>query len=219
VTRPLLDAQSEAAVRQRIAAFEAATGVEAVTAVIARADSYPEVPWKAFALGASLAALGVAAAGLRSPGWETSGAVLQSVVAILAAGGMAALATLWAEPLARLFVPRARREGEALQYAQALFLESQLSRTARRNGILLLVSLFEHQVVVVADHGVRDGMDSAELDSVIAAVTVQLSRGQLQQALIDGLARLEQALVARGFSARAGTANEVPDSVIQRGPA
>jgi len=218
VTEALLDAQTESAVKQRIAALEAATGVEAVSAVIARADSYPEIPWKAFALGASLAALAAVAVALREPGWEAFDAVVETATAILAAGGAAAIATVWIAPFARLFLPRSRRESEVLQYAQALFLEAGLFKTSRRDGVLLLVSLFERQVTVVADSGIRDKIGAADLDSVVAAVTARLARGQLNDALIDGIARLEEVLTARGFRAQVGNANEIPDSVIQRVP-
>jgi putative membrane protein len=218
VTVALLDAEAEAAIRRRVAALEAATGVEAVSAVIARADSYPEIPWKAFALGASLAALATVALALRDPGWEAFEAVVETATVVLAAGAAAALATVWIAPFARLFLPRSRREGEVLQYAQALFLEAGLFKTARGDGILLLVSLFERQVTIVADRSIRDRVGNPELDSVVAAVTVRLARGQLKDALLDGLARLEAVLAVRGFHAQAGKANEIPDSVIQRGP-
>jgi putative membrane protein len=214
-----LDAQAEAAVRQRVATLERATGVEVVAAVIARADSYPEIPWKAFALGVSLAALAATAVALLEPGWEAAGVVMETAVAVLAAGAAAALATVWIAPFARLFLARSRCETEVLQYAQATFLESGLPRTAQRNGILLLVSLFEHQVVVVADPGARDRIGPAGLESVITAVTARLSRGALKDALLDGLAALEAVLAARGFRGQPGDANEIPDAVIQqRGP-
>jgi putative membrane protein len=199
-----------------VAALERATGVEAVAAVIARADSYPEVPWKAFALGASAASLAAVAAALLDPGWEAYEAVVETAVAALAAGAAAALAVVWIEPLARWFLPRARRQAEALQYAQAMFLEAELHRTPRRDGILLLVSLFEHEVVVLADRGVADKLGPAALEAVIATVTPELKRGQLEQALIAGLSRLEEALMSRGFRAPPGEPNELPDAPIQR---
>jgi putative membrane protein len=211
-----LDAAAQAAVKQRVAALERATGVEAVAAVIARADSYPEIPWKAFALGASIASLAAVAAALFEPGWEAHEAVVETAVAALAAGAAAALGTIWITPLARLFLPRARREAEALQYAQAMFLEAELHRTPRRDGILLLVSLFEHEVVVLADRGVSDRLGPAGLEPVVAAVTTEIKQRRLQEALIAGLARLEEALVAQGFRARPGEPNELPDAPIQR---
>jgi putative membrane protein len=211
-----LDAAAEAAVKQRVGALERATGVEVVAAVIARADSYPEVPWKAFALGTSLASLAAVTAALLEPGWEAFAAVAEAAVAALAAGAAAALATVWIAPLARWFVPTARRQAEVLQYAQAMFLEAGLHRTARRDGILLLVSQFEHEVVALADRGVNDRIGTAGLDAVVAAVTAGLQRGRLREAFLDGLSRLEEVLVARGFRAQPGEPNELPDALIQR---
>ena len=215
-----LDAAAEATVKQRVAALERVTGVEVVAAVIVRADSYPEIPWKAFALGASLASLAAVAAALFEPGWEAFEAVAETAVAALAAGAAAALATVWIAPLARWFVPQARRQAEVLQYAQAMFLEAELHRTLHHDGILLLISLFEHEVVALADRGVSDRMGAGGLDPVVAAVTAGLRRGQFPEALPDGLSQLEELLVARGFRGQPGEPNELPDAPIPRkGPA
>ena len=211
-----LDAAAESAVKDRVAALERASGVEVVAAVIARADSYPEIPWKAFALGASLASLAAVVAALFEPGWEAFEAVAETAVAALAAGAAAALATVWIEPLARCFVPRPRRQAEVLQYAQAMFLEGELHRTPRRDGILLLISRFEHEVVALADRGVSDRIGAGGLDPVVAAMTADLKRGQLPEAFLDGLARLEETLAAHGFRARPGEPNELPDAPVQR---
>ena len=214
-----LDSEAESAVRQRVAGLERATGVEAVAAVIARADSYPEIPWKAFALGSALALLAAVAIALVAPGWEAGEAIVETAVAALATGGAAALATVWVEPLARLFLTRTRRQTEALQYAQAIFLDAGLQRAPHRDGILLLVSLFEHEVVVLADHGVREQLAPAALDATVSAVTAALKRGRIRDALLDGLARLEETLVASGFHARPAERDEVAQTLIQeRGP-
>jgi len=211
-----LEPAAAEAVKARVSALEAASGVEVVTAVIARADSYPEVPWKAFALGASLAALAVAAFAFAGPGWDAFAAVLETAVAVLAAGGLLALVTVWIPSLAAVFVPAERRDTEVRQYAQALFLEQGLHRTRRGDGILILVSLFEHRVVVLADRGVSDKVARTEFDAVIATVTEALSRASLVDALLTGLDRLQGLLLQHGFRARAGDTNELPDGVIQR---
>lgn len=214
-----LDPAAATAVTQRVAGLERSTGVEVVAAIVARADSYPEIPWKAFALGVALALLAAVAAALATPGWEAAAAIVETAVTALATGATAALATVWIEPLARLFLSRARRQAEALQYAQAMFLDAGLQRTPRRDGVLLLVSLFEHEVVVLAERGVRDRIGPAGLDAVVAAVTAALRRGQLKEALLAGLARLEEALAESGFRAQPGEPDEVARALIQqRGP-
>lgn len=203
-------------VRARVMGLEAARGVEVVTALIARSDSYPEVPWKAFALGVSVAALAATIAALLEPEWSEFHAVAETAIAVLLAGSLLALATVWIAPLARVFIPAGRREGEARQYAQALFLEHELHRTRRRDGILILLSLLERQVVVLADRGVSEKVGQAALDQVVAAVTAALSRADVADALLAGLARLDEILAQHGFTAPPGDTNELADAVIQR---
>jgi len=207
-------------VRARAADIEAARGVEVVVAVIARADSYPEVPWKAFAMGASLAALAATVVAFLAPERAALHPVIQTAVAVLAAGGVLALATVWINAFARLFIPADRRAVEVRQYAQALFLESGLHRTRRGDGILLLVGLLERQVVVLADHGVSGTLANDALERVVAAVTDSLGRASLAEALLAGLRKLDEILEQQGFRAAADDANELADDIIQRqGPA
>lgn len=211
-----LDPAAAQSVRARVASLEAARGVEVVTAVISRADSYPEVPWKAFALGASLAALATTIGVLLDPGWDAFQAVIETTVVVLAAGGVLALATVWITPLARVLIPAVRREVEVRQYAQGLFLEHDLHRTRRRDGTLILVSLLERQVVVLADRGVSEKVAQEELDRVVAAVTSTLARASLAAALLAGIVQLDEILSRHGFNALAGDTNELGDAVIER---
>ena len=215
MTAEPLDAEAQAAIRQRVAALESATGVELVAAVIPRADSYPEIPWRAFALGASFAGAAAVAQALIEPGWSAFHAAAGTAVAMLAVGGAAALLTVCSAPFARLFLPRARREAEVLQHAQAMFLEGDLHRTRGRDAILLLVSLFEHQVVLLPDRGIRERLAAGELAPVVSAVTVRLADGRLQDALLEGIARLQDALAARGLRAQPGETSEIADDVVQ----
>ena len=194
--------------------------MEVVTAVIARADSYPEAPWKAFALGASLSALAAAFVAYSDPGWDALRAVVEMTVAVFATGSVLALATVWISPLARLFIPAERREVEVRQYAQAVFLENELYRTERRDGILLLIGLLEHQVVILADRGVTVKVPADALDRIVAAVTQELRRNDVGRALLAGLALLDEILEQHGFHSPPGDRNELADGVIQRrGPA
>lgn len=215
MTSPLLDEPAAAAVRQRAAALESATGVELVAAVIDRADSYPEIPWKAFALGASFAAAACVARALSESAWEAFEAVVGTAVAVLGAGSAAALLAVWVAPFARLFLPRARREAEVMQYAQAMFLESGLHRTRNSDALLLLVSLFERQVVVLPDPGLRERLGADALAPVIMAVTGRLASGALGDGLLEGIAQLERTLGSRGFRPRPGDTNELVDGLVQ----
>ena len=174
-------------IAERAARLEARCGVEAVVTIAGRCDAYPEAPWKAFAL---FSALGAFASILLLPN-----AVL-GIPTFLGAGAAAALATVFIPPFARLFVGAARRETEARQYASACFLARGIGRTERRNGLLLLVGLFERTVVILPDAGLD--LAEAELKPIIAGMAPQLAVGRLAPALLGGLDALEALLAAKG---------------------
>lgn len=189
-------------ISERAERLEARTGVEVVAAVVGRCDAYPEIPWKAFALFASLSALA-------SVAWPAD--AVPAALTILFMGAAAALAAVFIPPFARCFAGRARREAEARQYAAAFFLDHALSHTQRRNAILVLVGVFERSVVILPDSGLRLGAD--ELQGVIARMTPQLAAGRIAPALRDGLDALEALLVAKGFSG--GGRDEIAQEVIE----
>ena len=84
-----------------IARVHAATGVRVVAAEIGKADTYEELPWKAFALGVSLAALIVVGVDVLDPRWQVPSATMLSVVSILMAGALAALLAIFVPAFGR----------------------------------------------------------------------------------------------------------------------
>ena len=94
----------------RVAGLEARTGAQTVAAVIGKSDSYPEAPWKAFALGAALAALYSAARSLIAYDWEPGESALGHAVVILGSGAVLTLLAVLLGPVARLFTDRRRRD-------------------------------------------------------------------------------------------------------------
>lgn len=199
---------------ERAARIEARTGAQLVAAVVGRCDAYPEIPWKAFALAASMTALVAVLSGQQGALAATSWPGLLAVVALLGAGAVAALATVFFPPFARLFLDSARRDAEVRQYAESFFLGRDLVRTRQRSAVLLLVGLFERSVVILPDSGVRARVDAAELAAVIARMTPSLAAGRIAPALLDGLDALETLLAAKGFAGAAGDGGDGGDDEI-----
>ena len=52
-----LTEQEQQQINELVAEVEAKSGARMPVAVIGKADAYPEIPWKAFAVGAAVAAL------------------------------------------------------------------------------------------------------------------------------------------------------------------
>jgi uncharacterized membrane protein len=111
--------------------FESATGVQAVAVVTPKADAYPEIRWKAFALGASLGALAAVLHSMVISLWtDTRMPAAHAMLTLGAGAALAAIAVLVAG-VGRLFLDRMRAQSEATQYPQSLFLERRLFRTHR----------------------------------------------------------------------------------------
>ena len=207
-------------IERRIAEVEARTGVQLVAAVVPRADAYPELPWRAFALGASLAGLIALAIDVGRPDWLSAQALLGQTLAILAGGATAGLAAAYVPAFAKLFLGTERAKAEVRQCAESLFLTRELFATRRRDAVLVLVSEFEHRVVIVPDVYCRGRVVNAEWEDVVAQMTPRLREGRTADAFIAGLAAIEALLTGKGFAATheddgGGSANVLPDALVR----
>ena len=209
-----LTEQERTIIADRVAVLEARTGTQVVTAVVAKSDSYPEAPWKAFALGAAAAALACVIWQLTGRSWSVDTPQTAHVLVILASGALFALLAILHAPFARLFVDRIRRDLEATQFAQSLFFGRRLDRTRRRMGVLLLVSVFERKVVILADEGFDGRIEARDWAGLTRRIAFLLRHSTTATALQAGLEAMEALLLERGF-AGSGSANELPDAPLE----
>ncbi len=203
------------AVAARTAALEAHAGVQVVTAVVGKADHYVELPWKAFALGVVLAALAVVIADGLRPDWVSSHIALVHVLTILGVGAASALVAIFVPAYARAFLTTLRRDSEVRHYAESLFVRKGLFSTRGRNGILVLVCLFERKVEIFADTGLHGRVGEPQWRSVIARMTPALAVGRTAEALELGLARLDEILRERVPQLLPDTTDELADRPIE----
>lgn len=200
----------------RIVETEKCTNTQIVLAVIKRSDSYAEIPWKAFALGASVAGLLFFILNLLLHYWISQAMVLIAVAATLFVGAAFALLAVFVPGFAKLFLSTHRAEVEVRQYAESLFLERELFATSNRVGMLLLISLFERQVILLPDKGVRNRLTIDALRKVITPMTLLLKRNEISKALEDGLKQLSLILEAKTDGGLAnGNENDLPNEIIE----
>jgi len=210
-----LTPQEADAVEARIARVEARTGVQIVTAVVGKCDGYPEIVWKAFALGIAAAALVVVALDVVRPDWVDAHYTWLNVAPILAAGAVSALLAIAVPECARLFLNRLRAAGEVRQFAQAMFLERQLFRTRSRNGVLVLASLFERHVEIVADIGFDGRVDTTQWRAVVETMAPALAAGRPADAFMRALERIEAMLADKGFVREASAGDDLGNRTIE----
>jgi len=203
----------KALLEKLIVEAERQTRAQIVMAVIRRSDNYCEIPWKAFAFGTSVTGLVVLFLDLFFPVWVTGATILLSVTAIIVIGAFLALLTVLLPWFARLFLARHRRETEPLQYAESLFLSHELFRTKGRRGILLFVSRFERQVVILPDTGVKDRLNDPIMKNIISGMKPHLRQNKLRDAMEAGLKGIVAAL--RPPLSDVPDNNELSDKIIE----
>ena len=210
-----LTADERRRIDQCVAAFEARTGTQVVAAVVDKSDDYPEIPWKAFALGASVTALALLAAELLRPDWPGAWHTLVFAVTTLGAGAGLALATLKSQAIARLFLNPLRAEAEVFQHAEGLFVRNAMFRTRERTGLLILASLFERRLVVLPDTGLEARLRKADLQRIVDSVSRTLAENRVCDGLCSGIDEAGALLAGAGVTAGTAQANEIPDAIIE----
>lgn len=191
---------------------EKRTNCQIVLSVIGRCDAYEELPWKAFALGASLAGFLTILMNTVYPLWYTWDRTLVSVSATLTGGALLALLVILFPGFAKFFQTSGQADTEVRQYAEALFLERELFATKNRTGILVLISLFERKVVILPDTGLREQLPEKVLQPVIGAMTPILKKGDIRKAFETGLEQLTRNIQPGSL----GTGeDELPNAMIE----
>jgi putative membrane protein len=216
VTSPsFLSTQEAADLDALVTDIEARTGTQIVPAIVGKSDTYVELPWTAFALGASLAALALVLADAWRPQWSVSSTAIRHVTMVLGPAAAAALLAIFAPPFARLFLRPARSAVEVRQYADSLFLQRGLFATRRRTAILILVSLFERRIEIVADTGCHERITDADWRAVIAKMAPLLRERRPGDALREALAAVDALLQAKGFVRGDGDVDDLPNRAIE----
>ena len=210
--KPVLSENDRSQLEKRIAEAERLTKTQIVLATVKRSDSYVEIPWKAFALGTSVTGLLVFSLDLSLVARINDGAVLISIVTTLAIAAFVVLLTILFPGFARLFLSDNRAETETHQYAQSLFLSRELFSTARRTGVLLLISQFERKVVILPDKGLSKHVSKDDLKSIIELMKRPLAQSDFRRAMeiaLDEFIRIIEPL-----SSDEQTNNELSNEII-----
>lgn len=119
------------------------------------------------------------------------------------------------EPVQRRFTPMHDMRHQVLTRAEVEFHREGLSGTRAHTGILLFVSLFEHQAVVLADKGIADRVPPGAWDQVLKTILEGARSGKWAEKLEQAL-RECGAYLASHFPPSADNGNELPNTVIMK---
>jgi putative membrane protein len=94
------------------------------------------------------------------------------------------------------------------------FLEQGLHHTRDETGILILISLFEHRVHVLADRGINNVVPASTWDGIVQTITDGIHNGDTCNALCEAIESCGQ-LLAEHFPVKADDTDELPNLIIE----
>ena len=99
------------------------------------------------------------------------------------------------------------------QSAENAFLEEEIFNTRHRTGIMIFISFFEHEVIVMADRGISKVVEQQEWDKIVADLVSHIRAGNIVGGLEAGIKRCGEILLEKGFKKSDDDVNELRDDL------
>lgn len=214
--RTSLDEAARARVTLAVATAEKRTSAELVCAVATESGRYDRAEAIVGLGGALLGLTGLHLAHAPALGsWAPAEAVPLAWQAGVVAGGFALgnLLASHAHLLRRMCTSRGEMDEEVERAANHVFHTQRLGATRSRGGVLVYVSLFEREVVVLADQGAFAALGEPGVDAVRDLAVARLAAGDLPGALVAAIEALGDRLAASLPRAPDDT-DELADAVL-----
>jgi putative membrane protein len=201
----LFSEEEKERIRRAVLAAEAKTSGEIVPAVVSASARYTEIELLGLIVGLGI---GTVAAALDVNRWAHDFVYLWPIA------GAAAGLLLCRIPLIKRVLLSERRSHEAvLQRSLALFTAEGLHHTRDHTGILIFVSLLEHEAEVLADKGIHEKVAEGTWDEVVGILTTALRAGRAAEGFCKAIERCG-VILAQHFPRAADDQDELANRLI-----
>jgi putative membrane protein len=99
------------------------------------------------------------------------------------------------------------------QRAENAFLEEEVFNTRHRTGIMIFISFFEHEVIIMADRGISKVVDQKLWDKIVADLVANIRVGKIVDGLEGAIKRCGEILLEKGFASTNDDVNELRDDL------
>ena len=185
---------------------------EIVPVFIERSEDYTIANYKGAVIGASTFFLLVILFDRFFPEWAVYDPLL--ILMIVALGGiLGAVLPNFFSWIKRLLISRAQLEYATKKRAENAFLQEEVFNTRHRTGIMLFVSFFEHEVIVMADRGISKVVEQKEWDHLVSVITKGIVAGDVLGGMEAAIKRCGEILTEQGFTKTPDDINELSDDL------
>jgi len=132
---------------------------------------------------------------------------------VITSGFVGALAARYIEVVGRLLISQGNFDLTTRQRAENAFLEEEVFNTRHRTGIMIFISFFEHEVIVMADRGISKVVEQKEWDNIVANLIGQIRQKKITEGMEAAIKRCGEILKEKGFHKTADDINELRDDL------
>jgi putative membrane protein len=204
--------QDLARIKQAVQAAELKTSGEIVPYVVELSDEYERAVWRGASVAGATAILVFLALYTFAGVWLPFALPIVLGV-VLAAFGIGMVLTHFLPVLKRALAGRGLMLKRASQRAAQAFVSEEVFDTRERTGILLFVSLFERQVLVVGDSGINARVKQEDWDEVVQLILGGIKQNSLTEGLVAAIGRCGELLERSGIQRRADDTDELRDEL------
>jgi len=198
--------QEKERITEAVKRAESETSGEIVPVIVASSDAYPHADLTGGLVGLIL----FFAVGLVTLPWFLP----IPVSALITSGFLAGFfITRFTPGLKRFVIGEKVAQTEVHQRALQAFFEHGLTGTRDRTGILILVTMLERRVQVLADEGINKKVEPGTWDEVVRLVLSGIKAGSLADGLAAGVERCGE-ILKKDFPIKPDDTNELPNEVI-----
>lgn len=194
-------------IRQAVIAAESKSAGEIVPMIVTSSARYTEIELLGVISGLFL---GMIAEGIWSDPWGSPFLNLWPVVGALIGFLLGRIPAM-----KRLFTPTVRSAQAVHTTCLAAFTEQGLHYTRGHTGILILVSLLERRVQVLADRGINEKVTPGTWDEVTHILTAGLKSGRACDAFCTAIERCG-AILATHFPRQADDTDELSNRLVTK---
>jgi putative membrane protein len=138
---------------------------------------------------------------------------LTILIIFLFGGIIGGLAAHYLPAIKRLLVNQQHRDSSTKVRAERAFLEQEVFNTKERTGILIFISFFEQEVIVMADKGISKVVDQKEWDALVRLIIDGIRRDKVVDGLAAAIKRSGEILLEKGFLRAEDDINELGDDL------
>ncbi len=133
---------------------------------------------------------------------------------MVSVGGLiGAIATSTISPLKRLLLSQTHMDQATRKRAENAFLEEEVFNTRHRTGIMIFVSFFEHEVMVMADRGISKVVEQKEWDALVRNIIDRIRVGKVTDGIESAILKCGEILLEKGFVKTPDDINELRDDL------